>query len=154
MPFYGVARGFRPGVYLDFSDCWQQVSGYSGSQFRKFNTHYEASCFVEDHETDDEVLSVVSSAYSSYGYYSTDESEEEQEEIYVDGACRGNGVSVKPCAGAGIYFGRLDSRNRALPLHVFDDETPTNQRAELHALRYALKHARYSLNSGGLYNIL
>lgn len=67
---------------------------------------------------------------------------EKRQEIYVDGACRGNGKYAIPPLGYGVYFGPNDERNVGKSLSSVEDvkvHRPTNQRAELHALRHALR---------------
>ena len=61
--------------------------------------------------------------------------------IWVDGACRDNGRHWKSMAGIGVYYGPDHPRNLAAALCKVDDcdrNPPTNQRAELCALREAL----------------
>lgn len=72
--------------------------------------------------------------------------------VYVDGASRGNGKGGTPKSGYGVYYGPGDSRNAAVSLADVDDVktiTPTNQRAELHALKHALGSALDSAKLGG-----
>lgn len=61
-------------------------------------------------------------------------------EIYVDGACRGNGQRGSVAAAAAVFktrSGRQDGWTRILPNHP----TPTNQRAEITAIIIALEQA-------------
>ncbi|KAJ7637064.1 ribonuclease H-like domain-containing protein [Roridomyces roridus] len=62
-------------------------------------------------------------------------------DVWADGACRRNG-QPGAIGGAGIWFGRPVNGSRgwirALPLHPI----PTNQRAELTAIIFALEMAR------------
>lgn len=72
-------------------------------------------------------------------------------EIYVDGASRGNsGSSLNP-SGYGVYYGPGDTRNRAVAMSDVDDvavNRPTNQRAELSAIKHALEDIKSSQSSG------
>lgn len=72
-------------------------------------------------------------------------------EIYVDGASRGNsGSSLNP-SGYGVYYGPDDSRNRAVAMSDVDNVTvnrPTNQRAELSAIKHALGDIKSFQSSG------
>ncbi|WPK25711.1 hypothetical protein PUMCH_003037 [Australozyma saopauloensis] len=63
-------------------------------------------------------------------------------QIYVDGACRGNGKESMPMSGYGVWFGKDDESNAAVPLSDVDNLriTPSNQRAELYAMKHALLH--------------
>lgn len=61
--------------------------------------------------------------------------------IYVDGASRGNGKVKLPISGYGVFYGASDKRNGAISLGQVDDvnsNKPTNQRAELFAIKHAL----------------
>lgn len=61
--------------------------------------------------------------------------------IYVDGASRGNGKIKMPISGYGVFYGASDKRNGAISLNQIDDvhvNKPTNQRAELFAIKHAL----------------
>uniref|UniRef100_A0A7I4AG67 ribonuclease H n=2 Tax=Physcomitrium patens TaxID=3218 RepID=A0A7I4AG67_PHYPA len=44
--FYAVRCGRRPGIYVDWLDCEQQVKGYKGAVHRKFRIESEAEQFV------------------------------------------------------------------------------------------------------------
>ncbi len=46
--FYAVRRGRCPGVYNTYSECKQQIEGYSNAIFRKFPTLEEAEAFVKN----------------------------------------------------------------------------------------------------------
>ena len=61
------------------------------------------------------------------------------QKVYTDGAARNNG-RVNVIGGIGVFFGDKDSRNIARAFDEIDEnETPTNQKAELHAVCEALK---------------
>ncbi|CUM55943.1 uncharacterized protein AC631_01653 [Debaryomyces fabryi] len=63
------------------------------------------------------------------------------QKIYVDGASRGNGKIRMPISGYGVFYGANDERNGAISLNQIDDvntNKPTNQRAELFAIKHAL----------------
>ncbi|CCD24883.1 RNA-DNA hybrid ribonuclease NDAI_0E00670 [Naumovozyma dairenensis CBS 421] len=44
--FYGVNQGFQRGVFYSWHDCEQQVKGYKGAIFKKFNSFEEAKNFA------------------------------------------------------------------------------------------------------------
>lgn len=46
MPYYAVQNGRSKGVYNTWNACNEQVSGYSGAIYKKFNTASEANAFV------------------------------------------------------------------------------------------------------------
>lgn len=146
MPYYGVAVGRNPGVYFDWYSCKVNFYKYPGASYRKFSTFKDAQEFA------DSTLPSTSffSSYFGGGH----------EQIYVDGACRGNGQAGIPKLGFGVYFGPGDERNVSVALFKFDDVVnikPTNQRVELHALRYALWYIRRDIRKNRglkLYEIL
>ncbi|XP_070194994.1 ribonuclease H1-like isoform X2 [Littorina saxatilis] len=47
MPFYGVKKGFRPGVYKDWPSCQASVKKYTNAVYKKFSTEEEAWEFVK-----------------------------------------------------------------------------------------------------------
>lgn len=46
MPFYAVASGRSAGVFQTWAECEQQVKGFGGAKYKKFNTQAEANSFV------------------------------------------------------------------------------------------------------------
>lgn len=63
------------------------------------------------------------------------------QKIYVDGASRGNGKVKLPISGYGVFYGITDERNASISLNQIDNvyaNKPTNQRAELFAIKHAL----------------
>lgn len=53
MPFYAVKIGKNPGIYKNWKECEEQVKGFSGAKFQKFNTIDEANVYMEQ-PVDDE----------------------------------------------------------------------------------------------------
>ncbi|RCK67621.1 Ribonuclease H1 [Candida viswanathii] len=143
MPYYGVARGYNPGVYYNWQDCKIQVNGFSRSCYRKFTNEAAAWKFVQNN-------GYIDDGYSSSDDYESDPYESVGlEVVYVDGACRGNGSHPYTPAGYGVFYGYGDDRNVAVPLDEVDRYNlyrPTNQRAELHALNHALKNIEDSID--------
>lgn len=61
--------------------------------------------------------------------------------VYVDGSSKKNGQSTLSPSGYGVFFGKNDKRNAAISLMKVDNvfkNKPTNQRAELFAIKHAL----------------
>lgn len=164
MPYYAVAKGSKTGVYSNWGDCKEQVHGYSGASYKKFSTAAEANAFVSSGGKSGSSSSHSSggrssgggsgSSYSSGGYSggsSNRSSSSTTNRVYVDGAARGNGQTSKAPSGYGVYYGPNDSRNAAVPLDRVDKNTsykPTNQRAELHGVKHALKNIHNDLQLG------
>ncbi|KAI4599219.1 hypothetical protein KJ359_002178 [Pestalotiopsis sp. 9143b] len=44
--FYAVRSGHEPGVYLTWPECQEQISGFKGAQFKKFDNEKDAGDFV------------------------------------------------------------------------------------------------------------
>ena len=47
--FYAVARGWRPGIFVVWSNAAKQVNGYSGNVHKSFSTLIEAREFMRQH---------------------------------------------------------------------------------------------------------
>ncbi|KAM9918544.1 hypothetical protein OXX59_008584 [Metschnikowia pulcherrima] len=166
MPYYAVAKGRSAGVYNSWSDCKDNVNGYSGATYKKFNTQSEAQNFVSSRSDGGSsggrilwrvfwwvlwwLLRIFGKGRQRKGqlrswrqFRLSVVSSTNTERIFVDGAARGNGKHACPQSGYGVYYGAGDSRNRAVPLSDVDDVSsvkPTNQRAELHAMNHALSN--------------
>lgn len=46
--FYSVSRGYRPGIYVTWEECEQQVKGYSGARHKSFRSYVEAERFITE----------------------------------------------------------------------------------------------------------
>ncbi|PFH61553.1 hypothetical protein XA68_17056 [Ophiocordyceps unilateralis] len=44
--FYAVKAGFKPGVYMAYSDCQRQTAGFKGAVFKSFTSRDDAEAFV------------------------------------------------------------------------------------------------------------
>ncbi|ODQ68472.1 hypothetical protein NADFUDRAFT_49110 [Nadsonia fulvescens var. elongata DSM 6958] len=75
------------------------------------------------------------SAHTDPVVFSRGISSTEYQDVYTDGASRGNG-KVGAIAGSGVYFGPNDPRNLSVPL---PGDRQTNQRAEQYAINQALQ---------------
>lgn len=149
MPYYAIINGRETGVVKGWPKCKASVSGYSNSWFRKFDKKAQALEYFEankdqsdsDSDSNDGYVSGHDSIFggSNYSYTESEESEESDEEhIYIDGACKGNGKVEYPPSGYGVFYGNNHSRNAVVALKEVTDVPGTNQRAELLALNHAL----------------
>lgn len=188
--YYAVAKGRKIGVYNDWASCKDNVTGYSGATYKKFDSLDAAKAFIQQNSKSS-LKSMRSTGGSSRKYASSlntrpickpsssipdklsnnsklqnliqlslngKESSIENnstannvQKIYVDGASRGNGKSSIPDSGYGVYYGENDPRNAAVALSTVDnikEIKPTNQRAELHAMKHALNNIANDLKSG------
>ncbi|KAL0849952.1 hypothetical protein ABMA28_011875 [Loxostege sticticalis] len=46
MPFYAVAKGRTPGIFMNWADCEAQVKGFSGARYKKFDSAQAAQDFI------------------------------------------------------------------------------------------------------------
>lgn len=46
MPFYAVAKGRTPGIFMTWADCEAQVKGFSGARYKKFDSAASAQEFI------------------------------------------------------------------------------------------------------------
>ncbi|XP_015111619.1 ribonuclease H1 isoform X2 [Diachasma alloeum] len=46
MPYYAVAKGRNPGIYMSWDECKAQVDRFPGAAFKKFNSQAEAQTFI------------------------------------------------------------------------------------------------------------
>lgn len=44
--FYAVKKGKKPGIYFTWNECKKQVSGYSGAQYKSFESEDEAKQYL------------------------------------------------------------------------------------------------------------
>lgn len=74
--YYAVKKGRNPGIYLTWSDCKEQVDGYSGAIHKSFSTKAEAIEFLNEEKTAkleaDAILAYVDGSFNirtnEYGY--------------------------------------------------------------------------------------
>ncbi|XP_061168111.1 ribonuclease H1-like isoform X2 [Saccostrea echinata] len=130
-------------IFLD--SCKEQVHGYSGARYKKFSTAAEAQAFVDGSDSGGSSsycrgYSSYSGGYSSYsssGNSGSSSTETEDDHVYTDGCCRNNGQKGS-VAGIGVYWGPDHPCNVSEKL----PGRPTNNRAEIHAARVAVKQAK------------
>ena len=73
MKYYGVRIGRNPGIYTEWNDCKNSVTGFKGAQFKGFKTLKEAEDYVfapdntsveESSPGNEELSATLSEAYS------------------------------------------------------------------------------------------
>lgn len=118
--FYAVAVGHHPGVYEEWVDAQEQITGVKGPKYKKFATRAEAEEFVRTlgksstlaapkrKETD---IEEPTSKRARTTTKSTPASASKSKTIrvYTDGSSRGNGRHGA-YAGVGVFFGDGDAR--------------------------------------------
>lgn len=82
MNYYAVRIGKKPGIYTTWAACQEQVHGFPGAQFKKFDSKEEAQRFIGEAEavleqnltllSDDEMAAYVDGSYNAktgcFGY--------------------------------------------------------------------------------------
>lgn len=48
LPYYAVARGFKPGIYRTWEQCKLSVDGYNTHKYKKFNSLEAAIQFMKE----------------------------------------------------------------------------------------------------------
>lgn len=161
--FYAVAVGAPTGVFENWSDVQEAITGVKGPKFRKCDTRADAVAFIRANGDKDAVQALKDSG-EFIDEFDEDESEDDSDDdgeeeddllaeqlqvqtkpakrssrgkvqIWTDGASRGNG-KVGARAGYGVFFGENDPRNLSERLKL---DPQTNQRAELMAIQRALE---------------
>lgn len=160
--YYAVARGRKPGIYLSWPECEQQVMKYSGSLFKKFSTQDEAENFVcrysSNASKDGIPIAVECKVESKCRCSSTLQSQLERSkaknsvnvelpptssqsytDVYTDGACSLNGF-YGARAGIGVWFPAAHLKHLNLSQPVIGKAT--NNRAEIQAVTMAARQAK------------
>lgn len=72
--YYAVAKGRNPGVYDNWSECQDQIMGFKGARYKKFDNESDAYNFIEqDMETyDDDILDKYDNIAFTDGSYDAD----------------------------------------------------------------------------------
>ncbi|EJF63976.1 ribonuclease H-like protein, partial [Dichomitus squalens LYAD-421 SS1] len=147
---FAVARGRKPGVYINWSECEAQILNFKGAKYKKFLYAADAELWIHQNATGPCLLLKPEQAAISPAVqgpraiardklpgvlqHSVDSVTEENSTIpmspdvmivYTDGSCKGNGTE-HAVAGVGVWWGDYDSR------HVGPHQT--NNRAELIAI--------------------
>lgn len=157
MPYYAVYKGFKPGIYDNWNDCNNQITGYSKPVFKKFKLKADAELYmnsggihslkkkkssnrnrIEDFfniQTTNDISYKFNTDFNIDNIMGNKDTDTDKNIIYVytDGSCYGNGKKIS-FGGAGIYFGENDNRNTILPI-----TNATNNIAELCAINKALE---------------
>lgn len=125
--YYAVKIGKRPGIYRSWDRCQEQIKGYSGSVFKKFDNKKDAEEWKEGR--------VVDTYDKDLGRSLRDVSLSRKEKlhVYTDGSCPNNGRKDS-VGGCGIHF---DTDEYEDVSHRLEDNA-TNNRAELMAIKMAI----------------
>ena len=136
--FYVVWVGREPGVYEDWDDCREQVTGFPGARFKAFDSQVAATLAFRGDPADEAsiIMSIAghnaAQAHSSEHLSLGEIPEINPDAIAVDGACAGN-------PGRMEYRG-VDVKSGIELFHVGPLEDGTNNVAEYLALVHALAY--------------
>ena len=145
--YYAVYKGKNPGVYTTWKECKYQVDGISGCKYRKFNNMEGAINYVKNGIDITDFFKIKNNIQDESNESEEEEEEEKQIEfVYTDGSCISNG-KINAKGGIGVYFGKNDPRNISMKLV----NKPTNNKAELTAIKMALEVLQNSKNKIYLY---
>lgn len=137
MTYYAVAKGHNVGIYNFWNDAKEQVLGYSGAIYKKFENETDAEDFILNvNSCNSEIFENI---YNKFDINKVDYF------IYTDGSCLNNGKTNSIC-GIGIYFGDDDKRNvsKILKKNV---NKKTNNSAELLAIIECYNLIKEDLNN-------
>ncbi|QLQ79496.1 hypothetical protein HG537_0C01430 [Torulaspora globosa] len=68
--YYAVQNGRQQGVYNNWDDCKEQVTGYSGARYKKFDTYAEAQAFSNSQVSSGAQRNFSSQSNSTSNYWS------------------------------------------------------------------------------------
>lgn len=136
MSFYAVAQGRRTGVFSTWDACRASVTGFKNAVYKKFESHEDASNFVDRNGVVEPLILPSASTDADYAdatdYY-----------VYTDGACTCNGREGAK-SGIGVFFGEDDPRNVSRRI----GGKQTNNTAELSAVLEAYRSIKDDVATG------
>lgn len=97
--YYAVKRGRKTGIFNTWSDCQEQVNGFSGAQFHKFKTMEECNNYL-DENNDNNVFKSKEIYYSSKDNSNNDFKNLKYPCAFVDGSFH----QKKLIASYGVYL--------------------------------------------------
>ena len=50
MSYYAVKKGHKIGIFEQWDECQKSISGFSGAEYRKFNTKVEAEAYLDNRD--------------------------------------------------------------------------------------------------------
>ncbi|XP_054156957.1 ribonuclease H1-like [Oppia nitens] len=160
--YYAVREGRESGIYGTWSECRSQTNGYSGGEFKSFDTHQEAQQYMNGGGGGGSSSSSSSGGGGGYSYSSSSSSrslppirtattstngrstscpqtggQTQRLRMYTDGSCHGNGYSGAQ-AGIGVHYPDHPEYDISEPLAG----RPTNNRAEITAAARGIELAK------------
>ncbi|KFA68663.1 hypothetical protein S40285_02611 [Stachybotrys chlorohalonatus IBT 40285] len=148
--FYAVAVGHQTGIFTDWADASQSITGVKGPKYKRFATRREAVDYIRQFGNREAIEALGEEAGPVLAeerpakkvkvankHDPPSKSTENVLKIYTDGSSLANGRRESR-AGLGVFFGDGDARNISERL---PGEPQTNQRAELMAMLRAMEVA-------------
>lgn len=110
--YYAVARGNYTGIFNDWTEAQDSLTGAKGPKYKRFDTLAEAVAFMEEW-ADEETLERVREEYGEVSAAESSDDEVKLEpgmvHVFTDGSSLGNGTKGS-VAGVGVFFGKNDPR--------------------------------------------
>lgn len=136
--YYAVSNGRKTGIFNTWVEAKEQIDGYNGARFKKFESYTQAENFVKGNGSlilgqfgiTNVIPEIAKSITTSEIPYSKDTLI-----VFTDGACKGNG-SVNAKAGCAAVFPNHSHLDISEPLI---NGLKTNNRAEYTAFIRALE---------------
>ncbi|CAG8837617.1 40674_t:CDS:1 [Gigaspora margarita] len=111
--YYAVRIGHKPGIYMNWDECKEQIHRYPGALYKKFYTKQQARNYINEENYDEtDIL-----------------------KVWTDGYCENNG-KTNALGSIGVFFDDNNPKNLSEKL---PGEQQTNNRAELYATIRALE---------------
>ena len=136
MAYYAVAKGHNIGIYNFWNDCKEQILGYKGAIYKKFDNEKDAEEYILNFS------SISSDIFENI--YNKFNLEEVEYFVYTDGSCYNNG-NINSVSGIGIFFGTNNKKNVSKVINnIYSNNT--NNSAELNAIIEAYKLIKEDLH--------
>jgi ribonuclease HI len=148
--FYAVKSGIKPGIYLTWTECENNIKGFSKAKYKKFDSKIQAQNYINGN-----IVCIKQTIHNSHKISKSNGMQivadnydfEKCINVYTDGGCINNG-SKNAIAGCGIYFKKDDVRNTSFKLEKTNNYKITNNRAELKAILHAISILEPEINKG------
>lgn len=162
---YAVAEGRTRGIFRTWEECEASVKGYPGSKFKGFDGLAGAEAFlavnpppppqpprvVQPLQRPGTLFVQTLAAQTPAVQTPVVAPNRAAIDIFVDGACPGNGRDGA-LGGFGGFYGDGDPRNFSMPLEA--GERQTNNRGELRAIEYAIRQELETATRSGRFDAL
>ena len=137
--YYAVRIGKKPGIYLEWNECYNAIKDMPYSRYKGFNDLKEANAFLSQANIlKDDTPPIIPKKLLDFDF------KKSSVDVYTDGACSNNGKK-NAVAGYGVWWGDDHPLNLSEKL----EGNQTNQRAELNGAITAIQQA-ITYNAGEL----